>query len=220
MILNFYYETQTVGTDPLVASARIPGQGNLAFPWSEGDIEFFETDLGNLPGGLERWAARDRDFRGSLRAELKKHIVVRNRESLKPWTRLAFENIHRYGITNYPWVFAKLFEDDGSEFDVARATPLYSINSGQAREPFNPPELDPEEAAAMEDELTELSKMHLERKRALNQGNAERTAEIEAVISLFKQARKQGDNAKLDDARARFQQQLSDPLSSSQPPHP
>lgn len=156
MTLNFFYRLEDGSLGPLVASAWIAGNGNEGYPWPEGLIEFFDVDVTRLPGGLSQWKDRDARFRVRLRDELKKHIVVRNRESLKPWTRLAFENIHQYGLTIFPFVSATLIEDDGVEFDPANAIPLYTSNPAPAREPLRLPQFTPEILAEETAKLAEL----------------------------------------------------------------
>lgn len=129
MILKFFYQAGKDGADPLVASAYIAGDGNQGPPWTPGRLEFYDIDLLSLPGDVEDWEHCRERLRRFLLVELNAPIVVRNRPSLKPWTRLAFENIHKYGHRHlYGLAYAKLFEDDGRSFDPANAIPLYPPN--------------------------------------------------------------------------------------------
>jgi len=206
MTLKFYYRTHCDGGDPLIATAFIPAHGNQSFPWPEGKIEFYQVDLENLPGDDVQWRRRDNHFRSSLREELKEYIVVTNREPLKPWTRLAFEKIHQYGIPGYyPFVYAKLFEDDGTEFDPANAIPLYGANPGPVREPFRTPGLTTEQIAADEAAFAEIGEMLLQRKLARQQNNPEKLAEIEEMFRQRAAALEPPDEAKLLEIREWFQ---------------
>ena len=182
MKLNFYYRTEVEGGDPLVAVASIQGDGNKCFPWPEGQIKFYDVDLDSLPGDYD-WKADDSYFRATLRQKLREHIVVRNRESLKPWTRLAFENIHSFGITRYPWVYARLIEDDGTEFDSANAIPLYDGSEPRVDwEPYRRPGITPEEVAAQEARYAEVSEILEYRKLARQNKDSLKLAEIEEII--------------------------------------
>jgi len=205
MTLKFYYKSRSAVPDPLVASAFIQGDGNQSFPWPEGTLEFFEVDLETLIGDLEDWRKRDAYFRSSLREELKKHIVLRGRNSLKPWTRLSFENIHLYGITRYYGLaYAKLFEDDGTEFDPAKAIPLYDANPNVMREPFRPPGSTSVELAAQEAVFEEVNEMLLQRKLAREQNDPAKLAEVEEMLHQYKLAGQQNDQDKLEELRAWF----------------
>lgn len=137
--LHFYYKGRGQSEDQLVASAHIPENGNEGYPWPDGQIEFHAVKLEQLPGDLSQWKTDGRFFRETLQSELRKHIVVTGRATLKPWTRLAFENIHKYGLRRYSrFACARLFEDDGTEFDPAQSISLYPGMLTDPREPFSP----------------------------------------------------------------------------------
>lgn len=204
MRLKFYYRTGVEGGDPLVAVASIPGNGNQGYPWPEGQIEFYDVDLEGLPGDYD-WKVDDSFFRSTLRQNLKEYIVVRNREPLKPWTRLAFENIHRFGITYYPWVYARLIEDDGTEFDSTNALPLYGNDPGVVREDYRRPGITPQEVAAQEARHAEVSEILEQRELARQNNDSPKLAEIDEIIRQRKLAVKEQDEAKLAEIRAWFE---------------
>lgn len=193
MTLNFFYRTNQPENDPLVASAYIQGDGNTKFPWPEGESKFYEVDLQNLPGGAKNWGTEDKYFRNHLQEELKKHIVMRNREPLKPWTRLSFKNIHKFGIARLRgFVYAKLIEYDGSEFDTEKAITVYGKRLGPERETFRAPGRNPDEVAAEQATREEMRAISLEKRRAVQGGDRKKAAEAEHILGLYKQAHKEG----------------------------
>ena len=128
-----------------------------------------------------------------------------SRGTREPWTRLAFENIHRFGITRYPWVYARLIEDDGTEFDSANAIPLYESDPGFVREDYRPPGIPPEQVAAQEARYAEVSEILEQRKLARQNKDSEKLAEIDEIIRQRKLAVKEQDEAKLAEMGAWFE---------------
>ena len=208
MKLEFYYNTGTEHGGPLVASACIPADGNSSFPWQEGKLEFYEVDLEKLPGDREQWRRRNEYFRQTLRDELKEHIVVRNRDTLKPWTRLAFENIHKYSLSRYrSFVHAKLFEDDGTEFDSADSIPLYPPDyRAPSPLPFQQIGRDPAELEAEQTIIREMREIHQKRQLARQQDDSERAREAETMLVQYKLAHKEQDDSKLEEIRSWLRQ--------------
>jgi hypothetical protein len=131
MILKFYYRIDGIVENPLVAEVHTEDCADPAVSGTPGEIKFYPFDLSPLAGVDDNWVRQDRLFRSQLAIQLNRPITAMHRKSLQPWSRLAFEN-----IVNYPWgllgsfTIAKLFEDDGSQWDSSRAIPLYGPDPG------------------------------------------------------------------------------------------
>lgn len=208
MTLHFYYKGRGQSEDQLVASAHIPGKSNEDYPWPDGQIEFHAVNLEQLPGDLSQWKTDDKSFRETLQPELRKHIVVTGRANLKPWTRAAFENIHKYGLRKYSrFACARLFEDDGSEFDPAQSIPLYPGTLTDPREPFSPGG-DPEKVAADQALLDEMRTMAVYQR---TQTDPALKTEAKEKIEEYKSALKAGDTGTLIRIRTWFRDQKSQP---------
>lgn len=133
MILRFYCVPLEEGglPGPLLATATIPEAGNSDHGLAEGNIELFYPDLDLYALRKPRWTAWVDEFRNSLKKKMNSYVTLTNRSPLSPWSRLAFEHIARFGLPSLGHVVeAKLFEEDGSEWDPATATPLYGPDPG------------------------------------------------------------------------------------------
>lgn len=133
MILRFFCRPLANGVPgPLLAEASIPSD-SLEFPDTSfvGSLTFFHPDTTLHAEHFEHWNRWLDYFHRVLESELNAYITVRHHSLLKPWSRLAFEQIAKYGISGLGHIVTiKLYEDDGREWDPATAIRLYGPDPG------------------------------------------------------------------------------------------
>jgi len=171
MILRFFCRPlPNCAPGPLLAEATIPPE-SIDSPDTTfvGVLTFFYPDTTLHADHFEHWKRWLEYFYRVLESELHAYITVRHHPLLKPWSRLAFENIGKYGINGLGHVVvAKLYEDDGTEWDPSTSIPLYGPNpgpfgkSGEVKIPttsnmrtkgrINPPRPQTEDAGSAEDQ--------------------------------------------------------------------
>ncbi len=145
MILKFYYRIDGIVENPLVAEVQTQRCEDPAISGTPGEIKFYPLSL-NLAKDIEvLWLRLDSLFRTQLAKHLSRPITVMHHRPLQPWSRLAFEQIAEFGLPGVrSFVTAKLFEDDGSEWDSSKAIPLYGADPGPyGKDGIQPPSQNP-----------------------------------------------------------------------------